>query len=178
LTKSLSCNDAFYQEFSIFRVFIFREMFLEDCAQIPSQRNRIPCIRLDDVIFRLAARLSKHHSSGRLELFVWTFLCVENLRSISVFDRLKDFFPKHRYGKTVATVRTMCVPVWMLSLIRQVVHTKFNRLDVRFHGPDALISFMEIACISPTIQTSDFMIRMLISLIWKLHIGKVQPSER
>jgi len=53
-----------------------------------------------------------------------------------VFDKENDFVPKHKYGKTVATVRTMCVPVWTLSLIRQVVHTKFNRLNDSIHGPD------------------------------------------
>jgi hypothetical protein len=28
-----------------------------------------------------------------------------------VFDQLWDFFPKHRYGKTDATVRTMWIPI-------------------------------------------------------------------
>jgi hypothetical protein len=28
-----------------------------------------------------------------------------------VFDQLWDFFPKYRYGKAAATVRTMCVPI-------------------------------------------------------------------
>jgi hypothetical protein len=31
----------------------------------------------------------------------------------------------------------MCVPIWMLSLIKQVMQKKFNRFDVRLHGPDA-----------------------------------------
>jgi len=53
---------------------------------------------------------------------------------LSVFDKENDFVPKHKYGKTAATVRTMRVPVWTLSLIKQVVHTKFNRLDVSLHG--------------------------------------------
>jgi len=55
----------------------------------------------------------------------------------SVFDKSKDFFPKNRYGKTVATVWTMYVPVRTLSLIRQVVHTNFNRLNVSLYGLDA-----------------------------------------
>jgi len=54
---------------------IFRVLFLEDSAQISSQRNRIPCIRLD-------AQLSKHHLSRRRELSVWTFLCVKKLRIV------------------------------------------------------------------------------------------------
>jgi hypothetical protein len=35
-------NDAFNQGFSQFLEVFFRDMFLEDSAQIPSQRNRIP----------------------------------------------------------------------------------------------------------------------------------------
>jgi hypothetical protein len=45
----------------------------------------------------------------------------------SVFDQLCDFFSKHRYGKTVATVWTKCVPFQMRSFIRQVVHSKSIR---------------------------------------------------
>jgi hypothetical protein len=66
----------------IFRVFLFRVILLEDSAQIPSQRNRILCIRPNDVIFHLDTQLSKHHLSGRRELSVRTFLCVENLRTV------------------------------------------------------------------------------------------------
>jgi hypothetical protein len=40
-------------------------MFLEDSAQIPSQRNRIPCICPEDEIFRPDTQLSKHHPSER-----------------------------------------------------------------------------------------------------------------
>jgi hypothetical protein len=66
----------------IFRVFIFRVMFLKDSAQISSQRNHIPCIHPDDMIFRPDAQLSKHHPSRRQELSVRTFLYVEKLRNI------------------------------------------------------------------------------------------------
>lgn len=48
-----------------------------------------------------ASNCSRLHSSGRLS---------HMSRHLSVFDKLTDFFPKHRYGKTVATVRTM----WLL----------------------------------------------------------------
>jgi hypothetical protein len=75
-----------------------------------------------------------------------------------------DFFPKHRYGKTVATVVTMCVPFKTLSFIRQVVHSKFNCPKVILHGPDSQVSYMEIACISSTVQTSSFMVQTLQSL--------------
>jgi hypothetical protein len=97
---------------------------------------------------------------------------------LSVFDKLKDFFPKYKYGKTVALVQTMCVPVQTLSLIRQVVQKKCNHPDVRLHGLDAQALYMEIVCISSTVQKSYFMVRTLKALIWKLHAAKVQPSGR
>jgi len=72
-------NDAFNQGFSQFSEVFFRDMFLEDSAQIPSQRNRIPCSRPDDVINRPDAQLSRHHPFERRELSVRTSLCVEKL---------------------------------------------------------------------------------------------------
>jgi hypothetical protein len=89
----------------------------------------------------------------------------QHVRTILVFDRLKDLFPKHKYGKTVAIVRMMYVPVRTLSFIRQVVHTKFNHPDVSLHGPNAQALYMEIACISSTVLTSAFMVRTLKALI-------------
>jgi hypothetical protein len=72
----------------------------------------------------------------------------------------------------------MCVPVQTLSFIRQVVHTKFNRLDVILCGPDAQASYMKIACLNSTVQTTAFMVWTLQALIWKLRVVKVKPSER
>jgi hypothetical protein len=63
-------------------------MFLEDPTQIPSQRNRIPCICLDDVIFRSNAQLSKYHPSGLQELSVRTFLCVKKFQTVPACIRL------------------------------------------------------------------------------------------
>jgi hypothetical protein len=86
---------------------------------------------------------SSLHPSGRL------YGCLSNTSGRRlVFDQLWDFFPKHRYVKTNAIVRTMCVPVRTLSFIRQVMHSKFNRSDIILHGPDAQASYMEIACIN------------------------------
>jgi hypothetical protein len=72
----------------------------------------------------------------------------------------------------------MCVLVQTLSFIRQVMHTKFNHLDIILHGPDAHASYMEIACINSIVQTTSFMVRTLQALIWKLRTAKVQPSGR
>jgi len=65
---------------------------------------------------------------------------------------------RHNYGKTAATVQT-------ISSIRQDVHTKFNRPDVRLNGPNDQASYMEIACTSSTVRTSTFKVRTLQSLI-------------
>jgi hypothetical protein len=95
-----------------------------------------------------------------------------------VFDHLWDFFSKHRYGKTTATVWMMCVPIQTSSFIRQVVHSKSRRPDVSLHGSDVKASYMEIACIRSTVQTTNVMIWTRQVLIWKLRLAKVQPSER
>jgi hypothetical protein len=96
----------------------------------------------------------------------------------SVFDQPWDFFPKHRYGKTAATVQTMWIPVRTSSFIRQVMHSKSKHPDVSLQGPDARASYMEIACIRSTVWMIDVMVRTRQALIWKLHAAKVLPSGR
>jgi hypothetical protein len=95
----------------------------------------------------------------------------------SVFDQLWDFFPKHRYGKTAATVWMMWIPVQTYSSIRQVAHSKFRRPDDGLHSPDAWASYMEIVCIRFTVRTIDAMVRTCEALIWKLYAAKVRPSR-
>jgi hypothetical protein len=96
----------------------------------------------------------------------------------SVFDHLWDFFPKHRYGKIAATVRTMWIPVRTHSFIRQVVHSKSRRPDDMFYGPDTQATYMKIACIRSTIRTTCSMVQTREALIWKLCVAKVRPSGR
>jgi hypothetical protein len=72
----------FIRDSVFFKSLPFRAMLLEDSAQIPSQKNWIPCIHLDDMIFRLDAQLSNHHWSRRWELSVRTFLSVKKLRTV------------------------------------------------------------------------------------------------
>jgi hypothetical protein len=72
---------------------------------------------------------------------------------------------RHSYGKTAATVRTMCDPVRTMFSIRQDVHTKFNRPNNSLHGPDDQASYMEIACTNSTIRMPAIRVRMLQSLI-------------
>jgi hypothetical protein len=89
-------------------------------------------------------------------------------RRYSVFNQLWDFFPKYRYGKTTATVRTTWIPVRTCSSIRQVAHSKFKRPDNSLHSPDARASYIEITCIKFTVRTTDVMVRTPQALIWKL----------
>jgi hypothetical protein len=96
----------------------------------------------------------------------------------SVFDQLRDFFPKHRYGKFAATVRTMWNPIQTHSFIRQVSHSKSRRPDVRPLGPDARASDMKIACIRSTVRTTISLVRKREALTWKLLTAKVRPSRR
>jgi hypothetical protein len=73
---------------------------------------------------------------------------------------------RHIYGKTAATVRTMCNPVWTIFSIRQDVHTKFNRPDDNLHGPNDQASYMEIACTSSTVRTSPLWSGRSKALLW------------
>jgi hypothetical protein len=166
----------------------------EDSAQFTSQKNRIPCSRPDDVIYRLDAHLSKAS-------FVWTTrtfhpdfpLCREtsNYSSLhpserfcsmsrrhSVFDQLWDFLPKHRYGKIAATIRTTWIPVQTRSSIRQVSHSKSKRPDTSLHGLNARASDMETACIRSTVRTTIPLVRTHEALVWKLLTAEVRPSGR
>jgi hypothetical protein len=94
----------------------------------------------------------------------------------SVFDQLWDFLPKHGYGNIAAIVRTMWIPIWTCSSIRQVAHSKFRRPNVSLHGPDARAIYMEIVCIKSTIRTTIPLVRTCEASIWKLCAAEVRPS--
>jgi len=96
----------------------------------------------------------------------------------SMFDQLWDFFPKHIYGKIVATVRMMWNPVRTRSSIGPVAHSKFRRPDDSLYGPDAWATYMKIACIWSTVRTTIPLVRTREALIWKLRTAKVRPSGR
>jgi hypothetical protein len=130
---------------------------------------------------------SKHHPSGCQELPVRTFPSVEKFRTAPACihsdvsatcpdnsqcsTKLQDFFPKHRYGKIAATVRTH-------SSIRQVSHSKSRRSDASQHGPDVRASDMEIACIKSIVQKIIPLVRTHKAFIWKLLAVEVRPSGR
>jgi hypothetical protein len=162
-TKSLLCNDAFKQGFSYFQSLLIQSYTSRRfCSDSKSEKSdplhssrRLDILsgclavkassvwttrtfRLDFPLCSKASNYSRLHLSRRLS---------NTAGRLSVFDKSEDFFPKYRYGKTAATART-------LLLIRQVVHTKFNRPDINLHGPNAQV------------------------LIWKLYATEVQPSGR
>jgi hypothetical protein len=96
----------------------------------------------------------------------------------SVFDQASGFLAKHRYGKIAATVRTTWIPVRTRSSIRQVSQFKSRRSDASQHGPDALASNMEIACIRSAVRTTVPPVRTCEAFIWKLLAAVVRPSRR
>jgi hypothetical protein len=135
-------------------------VLLEDSVLSTSQKNRIPCSHLDNVIYLPNAKLFKASSVRTTRTFHPDLpLCQEasNCSSLhpsgrfsstsgrhSVFDQLWDFFPKHRYGKIAAIVRMMWIPVRTRSSIRQVAHSKSRRLDASLHGPDARATYVSL----------------------------------
>jgi hypothetical protein len=84
------------------------------------------------VIFCSDAQMSKHHPSGQRELSVWTFLCVEKLRTVSSYihpgvsatrlDPVQCFFPAMGFlSKT------------------QIWEDSYNRQDDVSSHPDAIL---------------------------------------
>jgi hypothetical protein len=106
-----------------------------------------------------SSRRSQCSSASVRTTWLYRLDAIQGLTSIRVS------VSRHSYGKTAATVRTMCDPVRTMFSIRQDVHTKFNRPDVNLHGPDDQASYMEIACTSSTVRPSPFRVRTLQSLI-------------
>jgi hypothetical protein len=104
-------------------------VFQEDSAQFASQKIRFPASRSDNMSYRpndVPYRPDAHQTKASSVRTTWvpirTFLCVEKLQIAPACIRpkdsaarpdnsqcsikLHDFFPKHRYRKIAATVRT------------------------------------------------------------------------
>jgi hypothetical protein len=162
-------------------------VFPEDSGQFASQKIRFPASRPDDVSYRPDAHQTKASSIWTKWISVWTFLCVEKLRTAPACIRpddlaarpddsqcsikLQDFIPKHRYGKIAATVRTR-------SSIRQVSQFKSRCPDASHHGSNPRVSNIEIACIRSTVRTTILLVRTREGSIWKLLVANVRPSGR
>jgi hypothetical protein len=131
--------------------------------------------RPDDVSNCPEAHQTKASSVRTMWIPVWTFLCVEKLRTAPSCIRLddsaarpddpqcsikpQDFFPKQRYGKIAVTVQTTWIPARTRSSIRQVSQFKSRRPDASQHGPDACALEMEIACIRSAVRTTILPVR-------------------
>jgi hypothetical protein len=89
--------------------------------------------------------------------------------TLSVRPKLQDFFPKHRYGKIVATIQPR-------SSIRQVSQFKSRRPDASQHGPDAQASKIEIAFKRSAVRTTILLVLTREASIWKLLASNVRPS--
>jgi len=80
-TKSLLCNNAFKQGFSYFQSLLIQSYtsrrFCTDSKLEKS--NPLHLSRRRDIPFGCST--VKHHLSGRWELSIWTFLCVEKLQT-------------------------------------------------------------------------------------------------
>jgi hypothetical protein len=127
--------------------------------------------------------------------------------AIQCLTRIRVFASRHSYGKTAATIRTMCDPGRKMSSIRQerayqvqpsgrqpswsgrssfkygnYMH-QFNRPDISLQGPDAPSLIMVITYSrSATVRTLG-QHRLDVSLLWKLLVllwkgGCSWPSGR
>jgi len=103
------------------------------------------CIRSDVMANRPNALQSSRRSQCSSESVWTTWLYYPD--AIQCLTSIRVFASRHSYGKTVATVRTMCDPIQTMSTIRQVVHTKFNLPEISLQGSDAQSLIIEIACI-------------------------------
>jgi hypothetical protein len=146
-TKSLICNNAFYQGFSYFQSDVSRRFCTnskpeESDPLYTSERHGIP----------FGHSSVKHHPFGRWELFIPTSLCVQKLRTIPgcicsdvSVTRLDAFrcltskgisFQNTNMGRQQLPSGQYSVLFQTLSLIRQVVLKKFNHPKVSLHDPD------------------------------------------
>jgi hypothetical protein len=124
-------------------------VFLEDSRQFASQKNLFPASCPDDLSYRPDAHQTKASTVQTTWIFVRTFLCVEKLWTALACIRpddsqcsikLKDFFPKHRYGKITATVRTM----WIFRT-SALIHKASIAIQIQTSGCQS--SWYRCACI-------------------------------
>jgi hypothetical protein len=95
-----------------------------------------------------------------------------------VFDQASDFLSKIKYGKIAATVRTTWIPVWTRYSLRQVRNSNLTVWTPAYHGSNACMIDMEIACSRSPVRTSIPMVRTRDTLVRKLLAADVRPSGR
>jgi hypothetical protein len=212
-TKSLLCNVAAFTG-----MLLYPESTLQLCSsrrfcEVFKDLFRFPVSRPDDVVFRPDTHQSATSVRTTRSFCPDAHQCPDALKSlrksqcsrvsvrttwlyrpnaIQCLTRNRVSLSRHSYGKTTATVRTMCDPVQTMSSIRKksayqvqqfgrkpswsgrssfiygnYVH-QFNRPDVSLQGPDAPSLVMVISCSrSATVQTLG-QHRPDVALLWKL----------
>jgi hypothetical protein len=99
-------------------------------------------------------------------------------RRLSVSDHALDFLSKIKYGKIAATVRTTWIPIRTRYSLRQVCNSNSNVRTPVYHGPDARMTDMEIACSRSPVQTAILVVWTREAFIRKLLAADVRPSGR
>jgi hypothetical protein len=95
-----------------------------------------------------------------------------------VFDQASDFLSKIKYGKIAATVRMTWIPVQTRYSLRQVCNSNSTVRTPAYHGPDAHMTDMEIACSRSPVRTAILLVQMHEAFIRKLLVTDVRPSGR
>jgi hypothetical protein len=138
------------------------------------------------------ARQSSRKSQCFSAFFWMTWLYRSD--AIQCLTRIRISTSRHSFGKTAATVLTMCDPVRTMSSIRQecayqvqpsgrqpswsgpssfiygnCVH-QFNRPDVSLQGPDAPSLIMVISCSQSVTARTLGQHRLDAALLWKLSV--------
>jgi hypothetical protein len=145
-----------------------RELFVRTPISVKKLRIVQDCI-CPDVMANRPDALQSSRRSQCSSASIWT-TWLYRLDAIQCLTSIRVSASRHSYGKTIATVRTMCDPVRMMSFIRQVVHTNFDRPDVSLQSLDAPSLIVVITCSrSATVRTLGKH-RPDVALLWKLSV--------
>jgi hypothetical protein len=125
--------------------------------------------RPDLSLCREALNCSSLHPSGRFS---------SPSGRLSVFDQASYFLSKIKYGKIAATVRTTWIPVLRRYSLRQVRNSNSTVRTPVYHGPDARMTDMEIACSRSPVRTAILLVRTREAFIRKLLAADLRPSGR
>jgi hypothetical protein len=82
---------------------------------------------------------------------------------LSMFDQASYFLSKIKYGKITAADRTMWIPIRTRYSLRQVRNSNSIVWTPVYHGPDASIIDMEIACSKSPVWMREAFIRKLLA---------------
>jgi hypothetical protein len=146
------------------------------------------------VSYRPDAHQTKASSVRTTWIPVRTFLCVEKLRTALACIRLdvsttrsddsqcstkaSDFLSNLQSGKIAATLRTTWIPVRTRYSLMQVRNSNSTVRTPAYHGPDARMTDIEIACSRSPVRTAILLVRTCEAFIRKLLATDVRPFGR